>query len=453
MSASESTAFQEALSWFGPLAWRPSERRRAERYLRQIGRANRALAARGERPNEEAYHAWLLHRTRQSLVKAFNVWRSSLNEQVNGGRRRVQAVPLEEPADARRTDLAWSDGLMKDGRIVPRFDLNLISAGMLERLPGIGSVSAARIVESRRFDGPFHAVSELEDRRLLRGDAYDLARVWLYVAMHGAPRWHLSSPAIDQFLNSPSPLTLTGLIAATEGEFERLESSGVPTSRRPLTARLLSALKHAQDIVEQDGNPSALARVDADTIEAWYERYLRTEAIRAAQAAEADIAGAGMIKDSRYLPVALRLMGAASQTLRVVMFFLNYRKDDLRHPVRPLLEAVVSAHERGVDVRVILDRDADGEPYGSRIINREAFDTLTQKGVRVRFDAEHTLTHTKVLAVDDRHTLIGSHNWTAGSIHAYDDMSVYIDSSALRTQMEERFDALWEKAAQAGGLA
>ena len=40
-------------------------------------------------------------------------------------------------------------------------DLNRASAAELDRLPGIGPVLAARIVEQRRLHGPFHSVDEL----------------------------------------------------------------------------------------------------------------------------------------------------------------------------------------------------------------------------------------------------------------------------------------------------
>ena len=48
----------------------------------------------------------------------------------------------------------------------PRVDLNRADAGELDRLPGIGPVLAARIVEHRRRHGPFRSVDEL---RAVRG--------------------------------------------------------------------------------------------------------------------------------------------------------------------------------------------------------------------------------------------------------------------------------------------
>ena len=82
-------------------------------------------------------------------------------------------------------------------------------------------------------------------------------------------------------------------------------------------------------------------------------------------------------------------------------------------------------------VSVTLDLDRPGDVFGSRLVNRAAFDCLKSGGVDVAWDRPERLTHTKLLIVDGRDVLDGSHNWTAGSLYAYDDKSLVVRSEAL----------------------
>ena len=68
------------------------------------------------------------------------------------------AAGAEPPPRALATDSRPREG--------ERVDLNRASEGELDRLPGIGPVLAARIVEYRLRHGPFRAVEEL---RAVRG--------------------------------------------------------------------------------------------------------------------------------------------------------------------------------------------------------------------------------------------------------------------------------------------
>lgn len=74
-----------------------------------------------------------------------------------------------------------------------------------------------------------------------------------------------------------------------------------------------------------------------------------------------------------------------------------------------ILDAVVEAHTRGVDVRVILD----GNVYGLPRANAKIYDTLTDVGIPVVYSDSYrfTFTHAKFLLIDDRF-YISSGNFT-----------------------------------------
>ena len=110
-----------------------------------------------------------------------------------------------------------------------------------------------------------------------------------------------------------------------------------------------------------------------------------------------------------------------------------------------LVEEVLSAKDRGLDIKVILDRDRQGDVFKSRLINNNAFKALKQAGIDVVFDETGQVTHTKLVLVDDSHVIVGSHNWTTGSLGAYDDTSLYIRSKSLSENYINDFNHRFEK--------
>ena len=69
----------------------------------------------------------------------------------------------------------------------------------------------------------------------------------------------------------------------------------------------------------------------------------------------------------------------------------------------------------------------------------------------IKFDSPDVTTHSKVLIVDDRHVVVGSHNWTAGSFYQYDDTSLYVDSDLLAASYKSAFDSRWDELPIADG--
>jgi phosphatidylserine/phosphatidylglycerophosphate/cardiolipin synthase-like enzyme len=71
----------------------------------------------------------------------------------------------------------------------------------------------------------------------------------------------------------------------------------------------------------------------------------------------------------------------------------------------PIAKAVVAAHERGVDVRVILDKSQTSERYTSATFIKNA-------GIPVVIDSRPAIAHNKVMVFDQRAVFTGSFNFT-----------------------------------------
>jgi phosphatidylserine/phosphatidylglycerophosphate/cardiolipin synthase-like enzyme len=70
-----------------------------------------------------------------------------------------------------------------------------------------------------------------------------------------------------------------------------------------------------------------------------------------------------------------------------------------------MAQALIRAHERGVNVRVLLDER-------SEYTNRNVIDLLREAKVLVRLDGSHAIAHNKVMVIDAQTVVTGSYNFT-----------------------------------------
>jgi phosphatidylserine/phosphatidylglycerophosphate/cardiolipin synthase-like enzyme len=85
--------------------------------------------------------------------------------------------------------------------------------------------------------------------------------------------------------------------------------------------------------------------------------------------------------------------------------------------------ALIRAKERGVNVRVVADREA---PCG----RASGIDPLAAAGVPVRIDDRARMAHAKTMVVDGAVTLTGCYNWTRGAASNSEDLNL-ISSPAI----------------------
>ena len=88
-----------------------------------------------------------------------------------------------------------------------------------------------------------------------------------------------------------------------------------------------------------------------------------------------------------------------------------------------IVEALVRAKQRGVDVRLIADRTTPCEP-------ESGIEPLAAAGVPVGIDAQARVAHAKAMVIDGAVTLTGSMNWTRGAAVSSQDLNL-ISSPAV----------------------
>jgi phosphatidylserine/phosphatidylglycerophosphate/cardiolipin synthase-like enzyme len=96
----------------------------------------------------------------------------------------------------------------------------------------------------------------------------------------------------------------------------------------------------------------------------------------------------------------------------------------------PIAKALVEAHRRGVQVRVILDHSQRTEKYSEA-------DFLKNSGILTLIDARHAIAHNKIMILDGYVILTGSFNFTkAAEEHNAENLLVINDPILARQYVE-----------------
>jgi len=100
----------------------------------------------------------------------------------------------------------------------------------------------------------------------------------------------------------------------------------------------------------------------------------------------------------------------------------------------PIAAALKRAHDRGVSVKVILDKSQKTEKYTSATF-------LTHAGIPVWIDSKHAIAHNKVMIVDRTIVITGSFNFTQSAEERNAENLLIISDGRIANQ----YLANWEK--------
>ena len=93
----------------------------------------------------------------------------------------------------------------------------------------------------------------------------------------------------------------------------------------------------------------------------------------------------------------------------------------------PIAAALKRAHDRGIEVKVILDKSQQTERYSSATFLRHA-------GIPVWIDRKHAIAHNKVMIVDGRTVITGSFNFTKSAEERNAENLLIINDSRIAAE-------------------
>jgi len=139
-----------------------------------------------------------------------------------------------------------------------------------------------------------------------------------------------------------------------------------------------------------------------------------------------------VLPDDSSQPI-LDAINQAAKSIRIKMFVFSDHA---------LLEAVIAAHRRGVDTRIMLNPERrDGQKE-----NGECRSTLTDAGVPV-LDSNPVfdITHEKSMVIDDRAAFVQSLNWETENLTSTRDYAIVTTHKHEVDEIIECFDADWNR--------
>ncbi|OQW32425.1 MAG: hypothetical protein A4C66_13510 [Nitrospira sp. HN-bin3] len=103
------------------------------------------------------------------------------------------------------------------------------------------------------------------------------------------------------------------------------------------------------------------------------------------------------------------------------------------------VKALVEATRRGVDVRILTDRERLNDPK-----QRAALSALREAGISIKINQHDSLMHLKQVVVDDEVNTSGSMNQTTSGNQYNDERLDIIRDHAITVKAREKFLSLWK---------
>jgi len=101
-----------------------------------------------------------------------------------------------------------------------------------------------------------------------------------------------------------------------------------------------------------------------------------------------------------------------------------------------IAQALIRAHQRGVEVRVLLDRKSQNS-------NRHVMDVLTDAQIELRQDGKHAIAHNKVMVIDRTIVITGSFNFTNSAATRNAENFLILKSADLAEQYSLQWQHHW----------
>jgi phosphatidylserine/phosphatidylglycerophosphate/cardiolipin synthase-like enzyme len=101
-----------------------------------------------------------------------------------------------------------------------------------------------------------------------------------------------------------------------------------------------------------------------------------------------------------------------------------------------IAQALIRAHQRGVEVRVLLDRKSQSS-------NRYVMEVLSDAQIELRQDGKHAIAHNKVMVIDRTIVITGSFNFTNSASTRNAENFLVLRSADLAEKYSQQWQHHW----------
>ena len=157
------------------------------------------------------------------------------------------------------------------------------------------------------------------------------------------------------------------------------------------------------------------------------------------------------ISDREYEQAVIDLIDNARESVVIGMYYITTELER-NNPVKMLLNDLVEAEERGVEVEIYLNTKFPDVTY-EEIVGDDEFKRLKEAGCEVYFIPEGRRMHDKLVIVDRRYVVEGSMNWSIIALRNNFESATLIDSPELAKEKIARLEGIYrtQKEKEDGG--
>ena len=148
-----------------------------------------------------------------------------------------------------------------------------------------------------------------------------------------------------------------------------------------------------------------------------------------------------ILKDEMFLPAAVSLICGAKKCIWIANFKIEICLKKRGDQLTRLFANLAAQVRKQTCVRVLTNKQV----YGRFIPTSNALATayLKKSGIHVRALPKNRICHAKLLIVDHKIAIVGSHNLSVKSCHNNFELSCYVSDIDSVTYLSDTFNNLW----------
>jgi len=138
-----------------------------------------------------------------------------------------------------------------------------------------------------------------------------------------------------------------------------------------------------------------------------------------------------LIFGSQFNKVVLPLLAQANDNIKIVIFDWRFESFDVKTEIGIFNNAIISAKNRGVNVRCVVNSKTIAQRLNNLSINARVIES-------------ERLMHTKLLIIDDKKVVVGSHNYSQSAFSSNYELSVFFDAFFCEKELSDYFEIMWK---------
>ncbi len=132
----------------------------------------------------------------------------------------------------------------------------------------------------------------------------------------------------------------------------------------------------------------------------------------------------------QYPKVVIPLIQNVKQSIKIIIFDWRWYPMRLGSTVSTFNQAIIEAQKRGVDVMALVSSE--------QVLTR-----LKSHGIQAKMVYSKKMLHTKLMLLDDKIVVLGSHNYTQNAFALNHECSVAFSLETSDNEFVKYFSSLW----------